>query len=494
MPEVPGNDPTQFCRLCFSQENIHWVIRTCGTEVDLPFVNTIGECLGIWLSLEEDFPYAVCLLCTKRLEGILEFRETSRRCDEALKAKRREDPNAMVLFYDYPEDKVFINGSDKPGFFQDDPDFDSEVIVPEVIVGDEKEEEEAPVEEVVPQIRMSQAEKQLALQNYMKSYLRWSSEIERKKDDDEATVVAPEAQDHDNLPELSVLSEKYVNPDRLTPPPLKKLVPLSRYSCCFCQQSFRTKNILQGHKTAVHASTRKNDSECLDCGQVFLTVNQMKMHAVRHRRDLLISCKTCGIQFLTDNELKAHLKNNGCRMMAFGKCKYCDRIFSRRGRYIFHLKKLHPDKPLPTPDESPRNRSKSGTPENSPPVEKDGRFVVMLDPLPDEILEACRETIREKLVCTLCYEQFDDLPSYNSHVPECLTHHDDNTGTSPPPPYKLCECEVCTAIFEAIDPFVEHLREHEQPLQIKPHDCVQCSGRKPKFLRHPHSPSMILGD
>lgn len=84
-------------------------------------MNTIGECLGIWLSLEEDFPYAVCLLCTKRLEGILEFRETSRRCDEALKAKRREDPNAMVLFYDYPEDKVFINGSDKPGFFQDDP-------------------------------------------------------------------------------------------------------------------------------------------------------------------------------------------------------------------------------------------------------------------------------------------------------------------------------------------------------------------------------------
>lgn len=84
-------------------------------------MNTIGECLGIWLSLEEDFPYAVCLPCTKRLEGILEFRETSRRCDEALKAKRREDPNAMVLFYDYPEDKVFINGSDKPGFFQDDP-------------------------------------------------------------------------------------------------------------------------------------------------------------------------------------------------------------------------------------------------------------------------------------------------------------------------------------------------------------------------------------
>ncbi|KXJ70197.1 hypothetical protein RP20_CCG024498 [Aedes albopictus] len=505
LPAVPDNDPTQFCRLCFSQKDINWVIRTCGTEVDLPFVNTIGECLGIWLSLEEDFPYAVCLECTKRLEGIIEFREISRRCDEALKAKRREDPNAMVLFYDYPEDKVFMNGSNKPGCFRDDPDFEAEAILPEVILSEEKAPDVPPPVENPGQIRMSQAEKKLALKNYMDSYLRWTSEIESKKDDDEATDAAPETEEHENVPELSILSETYINLDRRTPPPppppIKKPVTLSGYTCSVCRKTFRTKAILQDHRAAVHRKSTekkiKGDSECLDCGQVFMTVNLMKLHAMRHRRDMLISCKTCGIQFVKEHELQAHLKNNGCRMMAFGKCKYCDRVFSRRGRYIFHLKNLHPDKPLPEPDEivTDRNESETGS-----TVEQDGRFVVMLDPLPDEVVEACRTN--ERLVCTLCYEQFSDLPSYNGHHPACFNQHYDgitgsgssSSSSSPPPPYKLCECDTCTAIFESIDPFVEHLREHEQPLRIKPHDCVQCSGRNPKFLMHPHSPSMILGD
>ncbi|XP_058456078.1 uncharacterized protein LOC131433293 [Malaya genurostris] len=100
LPEVPCNNPTQFCRLCFSRQNIHWVIRTNGTEVDLPFINTIGSCLGVWLKLDEDFPCAVCRKCTTEIERIIEFRENCRLCDEALKQKRQNDPTALVLFYD----------------------------------------------------------------------------------------------------------------------------------------------------------------------------------------------------------------------------------------------------------------------------------------------------------------------------------------------------------------------------------------------------------
>lgn len=489
LPQVPSHDPTQFCRLCFSQRNIHWVIRTFGTEVDLPFVNTIGECLGIWLSLEEDFPYAICRPCNKRLESIIEFRETSRRCDAAIKSKRKEDPAAMVLFYDYPEDKVFIN--DKPGIFPDDPDFESTLIQPEVVLNESKSRELLGTSGV-PVIRMSQAEKQLALQSYMDSYVAWSSDVHRKKDDDEATIIAPEALEHDNLPELSVLCEKYVNPDRRTPPPLNRQMPLSRYTCCFCQQSFRTKRNLKGHKIAVHSSKKKG-IKCKECFQVFQTRGQMKQHALRHRSDIYINCETCGMQFMTNNELQSHLKNNGCRLMTFGKCEYCDRTFSRRGRYIFHLKNLHPDKPIPGLEDSPRKSIKFTKPNNNHEVEKEGRFVVMLEPLSDGTTGV---TSNNKLVCILCYEKFHDVAAYEAHLPQCFIPDDDDedTGTTPPLPYELCDCNVCTEIFEAIDPFVEHLQSHETPLLIKPHDCCQCNGRQPKFLMYPNSPTSILGE
>ncbi|XP_065076434.1 zinc finger protein 726-like [Ochlerotatus camptorhynchus] len=520
LPEVPSNDPTRFCRLCFSQKSIHWVIRTFGTEVDLPFVNTIGECVGLWLSLEEDFPCAICRRCTKRLEEIIRFRDSCRRCDEAIRNKRSEDPSALVLFYDYPEDKVFINGPAKPGFLPDDPDFESEPILPEVVLDESGSNDYSNSDK---RIRMSRTEKQLALKSYMDSYTAWSSDLNRTKDDDEMTIAAPETMAQENLPELSVLCEKYEVTARDSTKQKSKKEPfsISTYTCCFCQQSFRTKEALKGHKQTKHNGSKRQTqqkSKCPDCGQIFMSLYQMRLHAVRHRSNLLISCPTCGIQFISQNELTSHLKNKGCRLKPFGKCKYCDRTFSRRGRYIFHLKKLHPDKPipsvsggsktpratiLPNPQYTDMKRTDSGA--NSLPIEEHGRFVVMLEPLslgvpsnpssdetssespfspPDE---------NEKLVCTLCYERFDDLPAYNTHLAECF-NPDDQTGLAPPP-YKLCNCEDCTVVFEAVDPFVEHLREHERPLQIKPHDCVQCSsGRQPKFLLHPHSPSMILGD
>lgn len=89
--------------------------------MDKPFIRTIGECLGIWLTLEEDFPCAVCRACSTLLEQILEFREKCRQCDEALKKKRHEEPLAMVMFYDYPEGRVFLNGSAKPRSVGNDP-------------------------------------------------------------------------------------------------------------------------------------------------------------------------------------------------------------------------------------------------------------------------------------------------------------------------------------------------------------------------------------
>lgn len=517
LPDVPSNDPTRFCRLCFSQQNMHWVIRTFGTEVDLPFVNTIGECLGLWLSLEEDFPCAVCWQCTKRLEEIVQFREGSRLCDEAIRNKRHEDPSALVLFYDYPEDKVFINGPTRPGFLPDDPDFESESILPEVVLDDSGSIASTTLEK---QSLKTQTEKQQELKSYMDSYATWSSEINRVKDDDEMTISAPETLAQENLPELSILCEKYDNEPKLSAKQKtkKKPVVFSTYSCSFCQNIFHTKERLEHHKQAKHNGSRKpqvlqGKLKCPDCDQIFLSESQRRQHAIRHRRSLLINCPTCGIQFVTQNELMAHLKNKGCRLMSFGKCKYCDRTFSRRGRYIFHLKKLHPDKPIPSDEpELPRatilpnpafqtysdiKKTDTGT-SSLPPVEEHGRFVVMLEPLSMDIQSGSSTSTTspdqpENLVCIMCYERFDDLPTYNEHLELCYSP-DTNTGQAPPP-YELCNCDTCTAVFEAVDPFVEHLREHEQPLQIKPHDCVQCRcGQTPKFLIHPHSPSMILGD
>lgn len=490
----------------------------------MPFINTIGECLGVWLRLEEDFPCAVCRSCTTKLERIIEFREGCRLCDAALKQKKQEDPSALVLFYDYPEDRVFVNGSAKPGFFQDDSDFENEPILPEVLLDVEHKDYAL---NMMCDVQWTQSAKELALKSYFDTYATWTADMAASKDDDEMTVVAPEALDQENIPELDILREEEEEHIGKLPAAKKSsklaintMNPASHGWCCLCKNDFRTPARLKNHTDHRH-QPGADGYDCPECGKKFVAYSLLKQHVMRHTSSMLISCDKCGIQFMTSPELEAHRKTDGCRDVAsmYGKCKYCDRMFSRRGRYIFHLKRLHPGKPLPrqtdvglkkriqkfksskvTTYNDKRRLPSDGT---TPRIEENGRFVVMLKPLSQDMLRnvsnASKQldrplptTNRETVVCTLCFEQFQDQQRFHAHLEQCYGTGDESSPA--PPPYLLCRCRICTDVFNGIEQFLEHLRRHERPYDVKPHDCARCRKSKPKAAQTLRSPQSILGE
>ncbi|XP_058456039.1 zinc finger protein 429-like [Malaya genurostris] len=563
LPEVPCNNPTQFCRLCFSRQNIHWVIRTNGTEVDLPFINTIGSCLGVWLKLDEDFPCAVCRKCTTEIERIIEFRENCRLCDEALKQKRQNDPTALVLFYDFPEDRVFMNVLPKPGFDEaDDRTSESELILPEVVLNEDSPKQEPHVVD-----GLQNYEKRLALTSYFESYSRWSQRMLEAKDDDERTVVAPESLEQENQDQ----NDSVVNPMSVgwcclcrrnfhTATKLKNHLALKHYQndgfyCVVCGKKLRTYPQLREH--ALRHDTKLMIS-CEKCGKKFPTHQQLKEHALRHEKKLMISCEKCGIQFRRSHELDAHRKMDNCRVRTpmYCKCRYCDRMFSNKGRYIFHLKALHSDKPLPDLSKQHHHverklrrpfrnealdRIITDTDGKDPHIEKNGRFVVCLGPIlphmrnarfPDRKIENNKNTlsrtvesgrimvsldklsdddllkmnqhsptnseaqiIPEEVICTICFVQFHDLLEFNIHLKQCRATVASSLASSPKP-FELCQCEICIDIVDEHDQFSEHLQHHGCSLDVKLHDCSLCTEWRLSSTQETRlsTPPLILGD
>lgn len=522
LPQIPSKDPTQFCRLCFSKTGMHWVIRTNGTEVDQPFVNTIGECLGVWLSLSDDFPCAVCRECTTQLDQIRKMREQARKCDVALRQKRREDPGGQVLFYDYPEDRVWMNGTARPECYQDDSDFENEPILPEVMLNETSEE----IVQLPKTTRLTQSEKKLALEGYFEMYTAWKESIATTRDDDELTEEAPEAVTEERFGRVVHKKEEAYRVRYREQQPIKTMSSAkpnkSASWCSVCRLELRT---VDRYLTHMYEKHLPGGNSCNECNQSFSTPGGLKRHMQRHKNDLLLSCDKCSLQFVNENELRGHRTTDGCRQAAdqiYGKCQYCDRTFSRQGRYIFHLKRLHPDKPLPIQAVERRKstagriefRRKSAPPARSSPVPaieqpkrstipqgftdwryrtgvgrttiEKGRFLVILNRLSEEQIESYRDPMPLKtvagfhFVCIRCYGEFPDLDHFNDHLDRCRQMNGGDDNWVGPPPMVKCECDVCASIYQQVDCFVEHLQQHERPYEVKPHECPHCMRRNSK--------------
>lgn len=82
--QIPTMDRTGYCRLCFSQQQLRWLLQSN----DNPMVAQIQSCLGVALTPEVDFPCTVCRVCWAALETFEALRERAMACDEALRNNR----------------------------------------------------------------------------------------------------------------------------------------------------------------------------------------------------------------------------------------------------------------------------------------------------------------------------------------------------------------------------------------------------------------------
>lgn len=83
--QIPSEDPSGYCRLCFTQQQLRWFLQTS----EDPMVALVQACLGLTLVPEIDFPCAVCRLCSAALETFEALRERALACDAVLKSSRR---------------------------------------------------------------------------------------------------------------------------------------------------------------------------------------------------------------------------------------------------------------------------------------------------------------------------------------------------------------------------------------------------------------------
>lgn len=60
--DVPSGDPAKFCRLCFSELDVEELFPD-GQGIRQDVIERIHKCTGIQITLEDDYPSAVCWMC-----------------------------------------------------------------------------------------------------------------------------------------------------------------------------------------------------------------------------------------------------------------------------------------------------------------------------------------------------------------------------------------------------------------------------------------------
>ncbi|XP_055613973.1 uncharacterized protein LOC129760351 [Uranotaenia lowii] len=454
LPEIPCNDPTLFCRFCFGQDDINWVIRTSGTEIDQPFVKTIGQCLGIWLQLNEDFPCAICSMCSYRLEQIAEFRTTSHLCDEALRSKRQQDPGAMVLFHDYPVDKVFYESCPR-----NDPDMENEIpqiILPRSLAKTKKLEA---VQSDEPKlVSRNQEIKRQELQSYLKSYLKWKAMIEKNKDDDEVTVIAPESSRYHVESTFRQHTNSLVK-IRNTRRTMKSGVGIAKRiigqnQCLLCRKKFTTTTNLDHHVSVAHPIGDGTNFFCKECPRSYKSY----FHLRRHYNSLHSPRKVSGQHFMTDKVTNLHHKRT---------------TYSKSQK---------------APSSMIINEQLRAN------VEKNGRCMVLLDRLSHELIEkhhGLETDTQDPINKILDSDNITNRGNYDAQRKKCNKTKVITTGNLVKRSrlYQICHCGLCYFVLEDKQRFLEHLQSHNDPFKIKPHECAQCL-----ITQTCSSPPTILGD
>lgn len=106
-----------------------------------------------------------------------------------------------------------------------------------------------------------------------------------------------------------------------------------------------------------HSKTSKN--ECTVCGKVFKRTDSYKLHLLVHTDQRNYLCHKCGKTYRRQDKLNEHLNTAFCHRKVdvkpknipktmdktkyLYKCKECDVGFQRRGMYLNHILKRHPN-------------------------------------------------------------------------------------------------------------------------------------------------------
>ncbi|XP_058812054.1 zinc finger protein 32-like [Topomyia yanbarensis] len=308
--ELPYTGTISFCRLCLKTNSIELIVQS-PEEANEPLLNIISECLGIWLTVTEDFPFGVCHDCCMSLEAIRQFRYNCQQCDLYLKSQRSSSdpgPGQAVDLDSSTEQKPIVEDHRYPG------------LQPNVMVLQDVKLEEpsgnvggfngSDVNQVPAQYYESPAQESMAAVPVAPS-------VPLKKFD------CPEC--GKQLYSSRMLSQHVVREHRLC------------HSCRSCGMAYNSPDKLEMHVAT--CTGRPSRFMCNQCpsGKVFSTAISLSVHlyyAHDSLQSVVYRCESCKKNFKNRTGLKYHYKTgHGCTMV---ECEICRRPFPTEESLYYH--------------------------------------------------------------------------------------------------------------------------------------------------------------
>ncbi|XP_062533444.1 zinc finger protein Xfin-like isoform X1 [Armigeres subalbatus] len=430
--DVPSGDPAKFCRLCFSELDVEELFPD-GQGIRQDVIERIHKCTGIQITLEDDYPSAVCWMCLMSLEQFQWFRERCLRSDVLIRCKRKQ----MIAKKVGP---VVVTNPEFPMIEDDDGDYDD----------DDDDEPDGPV------LRISSVQENV-----------------QPMDEDISKVIPqsyePPAEEQDVKPNAEALAAFATHfmaggdgSDNLDATSTSEDAE-RRFKCNLCSRSFKNKANLWEHNR-LHQGTLP--FPCEDCGTMFSRLKSLEAHRIKYHS-------------------KDSTEDPPLRL----QCPFCPRVFPRKGDRTQHVKMGHPDLYVPsmmdssTPTlSSGRNTPASGFGAASSTMQSmpDKKTIVTIKPPPPSNTPTPRRRgllayagqDGPNLNCTICTKIFPSVRELEEHVSK-----DHPIGS-------IMACPFCPKTFKSRQTIRMHILNHQGKLPFKCDDCDARFDRKFYLQKH----------
>ncbi|XP_065080283.1 GDNF-inducible zinc finger protein 1-like [Ochlerotatus camptorhynchus] len=310
-----------FCRLCLKTDAIEIVVQS-PEEANESLLNIISECLGIWLTVTEDFPLAICHSCSMSMEAIRQFRYNCQQCDFYLRSQRSAAPPPAPT-------PVLVVDSDLDSSTEHKPLISHSGMEPAAIAASqgvvavqEVRYEESTISVSDNNGVAGSMEGQMCEQMVVMEQHPVEMNIPLKKFD------CPEC--GKQLYSSRMLAQHVVREHRLC------------HGCDQCGMSYNSKQKLDSHKES--CSGRPSKFICTQCpsAKVFATAISLSMHlyyAHDSIKSVVYRCEACKKNFKNRTGLKYHYNaRHGCTMV---ECEICRRPFPTEESLYYHKQADH---------------------------------------------------------------------------------------------------------------------------------------------------------